>query len=127
MLKDMLIPLSVSATPQTFRGDGVFGRLYKVEYNPGTILTGAGLVLTCEGFMSQPLLTQANAGTSKRAWYPRDLAHGVEDGVALTGTAGGDRVMPMLQGIPTLVITSGWSSGVALVGALKLYYYEEED
>lgn len=124
-LEQILMPLSVSATPQTFTAGGVFGRLYKVEYKPGTILTGAGLVLTCEGFISQPLLTQATAGTSNRFWYPRDLVNAVADGAALTGTDGGDRELPVMQGIPTLIITAGWSSGAVLIGSMAIYYLRD--
>lgn len=97
----------------------IAGKLYAVEYHPGTTDTGATLALTCEGIASKPLLTKASAGTTNSWYYPRDLMHKVEDGTALTGTAGADRTMPILAGVPKLVVASG---GNAMSGAVVLHY-----
>ena len=88
-------------------GDGAVGKLYAVEYQPGTIDTGATVTLTCESDTSKPLLTKATAGTSNSWYYPRDLVHGVADGAALTGTSGGDRALPIMHGKPKVTIASG--------------------
>ena len=100
----------------------IFGRLYAVEYRPGTIDTGATVTITCEGKGSKPLLAKANAGTANSWYYPRDLVHAVSDGAALTGTSGGDREMPILDGIPKVVIASGANSKT---GYVTLYYLED--
>jgi len=97
----------------------VFGKLYAIEYRPGTIATGATLTITCEGYASKPLLTKATAGTSDSWYYPRDLVHAVADGAALTGTSGGDRCLPILNGIPRAVIADG---GNSKAGTVVLYY-----
>lgn len=102
-------------------GKVVYGKLYAVEYQPGTTDTGATIVLTCEGIGSKPLLTKASAGTAITWFYPRDLVHAVADGAALTGTAGGDRALPILAGVLKVAVTSGGNvkSGKVIV------YFEE--
>lgn len=100
----------------------IFGKLYAIEYRPGTIDTGATLVVTCEGLGSKPLLTKASAGTANSWYYPRDLVHAVADGAALTGTSGGDRCLPILNGTPKATIASGANSKT---GYVTLYYLED--
>jgi len=97
----------------------VLGKLYAIEYRPGTIDTGATVTVTCESASSKPLLTKATAGTSNAWFYPRDIVHAVADGAALTGTAGGDRDMPILAGNLKVTIASG---GNSKVGSLIVYY-----
>lgn len=99
----------------------VIGKLYAILYVPGTIDTGATLTVTCTDFnaAAKPLLTKASAGTSNTWYYPRDLVHAVADGSALTGTSGGDRALPVLNGIPKAVIASGDNSKT---GYCVLYY-----
>lgn len=105
----------------TVNGSVILGKLFAIEYRPGTIDTGATVTVTCEADSSKPLLTKATAGTSNLWFYPRDLAHAVTNGAALTGTAGGDRVMPILHGVPRVVIASG---GDTLTGSVIIYYEE---
>ncbi len=100
----------------------IFGRLYAIEYRPGTIDTGATVTVTCEGASTKALLTKANAGTADTFYYPRDLVHAVADGAALTGTSGGDRCLPVLNGTPKVVIASGANSKT---GYVTLYYLED--
>jgi hypothetical protein len=101
-------------------GRAIIGKLVAISYRPGTIATGATLTVTCEdGVYSKPLLTLANAGTSNLTQYPRDLMNAVADGSALTGTAGGDRTQPIMNGAPKVVIASGGSGGV---GSVIVYY-----
>lgn len=98
-----------------------FGKLYAVEYRPGTIDTGATVTLTCEAGGTKPLLTKATAGTAIAWFYPRDLVHGVADGAALTGTAGGDRVPPICHGRLKVAIASG---GATASGSV-IFYLDE--
>jgi hypothetical protein len=97
---------------------GVNGKLYAIEYLPGTLDTGATVTVTC-GDTNKALLTKASAGTSNVMFYPRDLVHGVADGAALTGTSGGDRALPVLFGRVKVVIASG---GNVATGRVVIYY-----
>ena len=97
----------------------ILGKLYAIEYRPGTIATGATITATCEGGGSKPLLTKATAGTANSWYYPRDLVHAVADGAALTGTSGGDRCKPILSGRVRVVVAAGGNGGV---GTVEIYY-----
>lgn len=100
----------------------VMGKLYAIEYQPGTIDTGATVTVTCEnGVTSHALLTKASAGTANTIYYPRDLVHAVADGAALTGTSGGDRALPVLAGRIKCVIASG---AATKTGKLIVYFEE---
>jgi len=103
----------------TALGRVVCGKLYAIEYQPGTTDTGATITLTVETDVTKPLLTKASAGTSNSWYYPRDLVHAVADGAALTGTAGGDRTMPIFNGTPKVAVASG---GNAKSGKVVFYY-----
>lgn len=98
------------------------GLLYAVEWKVGTLAAGVDAVLTVqttESGVVTTLLTLTNADAS--GWYyVRALAHS-EAGAALTGAAGGDRVLPVINGILQLAITSG---GNAKVGGAIVYYCE---
>lgn len=99
----------------------IFGELYAIKYVPGTIDTGATVTISCvagDG-SAKPLLTKASAGTSNLWFYPRDLVHAAADGAALTGTAGGDRAEPILDGQIKVVIASG---GAVKAGSVTVYY-----
>ena len=102
-------------------GRAVLGKLFAIEYRPHDIETGATVTVTCEAAGSKPLLTLALAGTSNVWYYPRDIVHAVANGAALTGTAGGDRALPILAGTPKVVVASG---GNTLTGSLIIYYIE---
>ncbi len=97
----------------------VLGKLYAILYKPGTIATGATITVTCQGVFAKPLLAKATAGTTDTMYYPRDIPHAVTDGAALTATAGGDRVLPLINGVPRLVVASG---GNVTTGQVILYY-----
>lgn len=123
-MKKMVFAITTDGSGDaTVNGErAIIGKLYAVEYQPGTIATGATLTVTCEnGVYSKPLLTKANAGVSNTLFYPRDLVHAVADGAALTGTAGGDREKPVLSGKPRVVIASG---GATASGKAILYFEE---
>lgn len=98
---------------------GVLGVVTGVLYIPGSTDTGATITLTCEGPFTKPILTKASAGTANSLYYPRDLVHAVADGAALTGTAGGDRTAPLVDGRLKLVVASG---GNAKSGSVIVYW-----
>ena len=123
-MKDIVMKLTtVAATGAvTVRSEAVTGKLYAILYVPGTLDTGAGIVVTCEGMQgtSKPLLTKTSLGVSPLWFYPRDIEHKVEDGGVLTGTTGGDRTEPILAGNVQAVIASG--GGTSLTGYCVIYY-----
>jgi hypothetical protein len=106
----------------TVYSPAVFGKLYAVKYLPGSLATGTDLTVTNEGDNSKPILTKADAGTSVVWFYPRDLVHGVADGAALTGTSGGDRVLPVCDGKFKVVLAQG---GGATTDGKMTFYIEE--
>lgn len=122
-MRKMILSWTTDASGDaTADGFACLGKLYAVEYQPAAT-SNATLTLTCTewGGSSKPLLTKATAGASNVWFYPRDIPHGTEDGAVLTATAGGDRVMPILSGIPHLVVASG---GNALAGKMILYWLD---
>ena len=119
MRKQRLAYTTNASGAATVKGSAVFGKLYGILYIPGTTDTGATVTVTCEGDASHTLLVKATAGTSNLWFYPRELMHNPSDGAALTGSAGGDRALPVLDGYPQVVIASG---GNTLSGAVVVYY-----
>jgi hypothetical protein len=115
-----ILPYTTStAGAASVTGKFVTGKLFAILYAPGDTDTGATVTVTCEGEGSKALLTKATAGTANVWFYPRDLQHGVADGAALTGTAGGDRALPILDGAPKVVIASG---GATKTGKVIVYF-----
>lgn len=96
-------------------------RIYAVEFVLGTLTSGAVDVTLSDtsapGGVSKTLLTLTNAAANA-VYYLRLLAHG-ETGAALTGTAGGDRVMPLVTGRLQVVVAQG---GNVLTGSLHVWY-----
>ncbi|MEM5773571.1 MAG: hypothetical protein AAGU05_01115, partial [Anaerolineaceae bacterium] len=85
----------------------VLGLLYAVQAIDGDFADGVDLTLTCEHKdLSSTLLVKANFDADGM-YYPRALVNGTEDGAALTGTAGGDRALPIVSGVPKLSIAAG--------------------
>ena len=100
----------------------ILGIIYALEYQPTSIATGATVTITVEsGATTYPVLTKASAGTTNTIYYPRQLVNAVSDGAALVGTSGGDRVCPVVNGKPKVVIASG---GDTKVGKVILYFEE---
>ena len=99
----------------------VFGKLYALLYDRGDMATGTDLVLTTDRYdvPVATLFTKANMGTADLYFYPRTLMHKDTDGAALTGTAGGDRVMPVIAGRLKLTVDEG---GSETSGALIVIY-----
>ena len=97
------------------------GRLFAVQWIGGDLADGVDAVISTQGHAaSQTLVTLTNANDDK-LYYPRHLVQG-EDGADLTGTQGGDRTMPLMCGVPRLVVSSG---GATKTGGCILFYFED--
>jgi len=98
----------------------ILARLYAVEWIDGTFDDGVDGTLSfvqSESEVDTTLLTLTDANSD--AWYyPRALVHDAS-GTALTGTAGGDRTLPVINGTLKLVIAQG---GNAKTGGCIVYY-----
>jgi len=80
----------------------IYGKLYAAQLIDGGAADGVDITLTCEhGDLSIPLLTKADFNTDQVA-YPRIPTAAVADGSALT-----DYAMPLIAGIPKMVIAQG--------------------
>ena len=99
----------------------VIGLLYAIRWVDGTFANGVDAVISTQGHeASVTLLTLTNADDD--AWYyPRDVVHS-EAGAALLGTNGGDRALPLMVGVPRMVVSNG---GSTLTGGCILYYVED--
>ena len=101
----------------------VFGLLYAVQWVDGTLADNNTAVLSSinsEG--AETLLTLgAGEGDADVKYYPRALTCD-NAATALTGTAGGDRVCPLVWGQLQLVIASG---GTSTLGGCICYVVED--
>jgi hypothetical protein len=98
----------------------VTGKLHAVEWIDGDLADGVNAVLSVVRDDTAPdytLLTLTDANNDA-VYYPRVIIHS-EAGAALTGTSGGDRAMPIINGQLQLAITSG---GDAKTGGAIVYY-----
>lgn len=96
------------------------GRLYAVDMIDGTLEDGVDAtlsVINSPSGVDRNVLVFANFNSDQTV-YPRTLLHGDGDGAALTGTAGGDRDMPLVNGTLKLTIASG---GATKTGGLIAY------
>lgn len=129
MMKKQYFPITTSAGgAATVYADGkaalnqpILGELCGIAYIAGTIDTGATVTLTSESGTAgtHTLWSKATIGTSNLFIHPRELAHNPADGAALTGTAGGDRVEPIIDGSLKVVVSAG---GNATSGGVIVYY-----
>lgn len=72
-----------SGDATVYLGSKIRGYLVALKYSPGTLDTGADLVITGET-SGVPILTKSNAGTSDVWYYPRALPNAIADGAAGT-------------------------------------------
>lgn len=126
-IKDYRINVTVNADGDGtgYSESGVFGLLYKVQWISGDLADNNTSVLTCDNSSQsdETLLTLgAGEGDTDLVYYPRALACDAA-GTALTGTAGGDRVMPLVLGTLKLVIAAG---GVSKTGGCIVYVMESD-
>ena len=100
----------------------VMGRLYAIVWEVGTFDAGVDVAFSTilHDALDTNLLTLTDANADG-TYYPRALVHN-NAGTALTGTAGGDRDLPLFVGVPRMAVTSG---GNAKAGAAYLYYFED--
>lgn len=98
----------------------IFGLLYAIEWIDGTFDNGVDAVISVQSTESGTALTLATLTNADddAMYYPRHLQHS-EAGAALTGTAGGDRTRPVLNGTLRLVVSSG---GNVKTGGCIVYY-----
>ena len=102
----------------------VFGLLYAVQWIDGTLADNNTAVLSTintEG-AATVLTLGAGEGDADVVYYPRALACDAA-ATALTGTAGGDRVCPLVWGTLQLVIASG---GTSTSGGCICYVMESD-
>lgn len=97
----------------------VYGYLDRVTWKVGDLAVGVDAVLSITNTpvgVDETLLTLTNADANA-VYYPRALVHDAA-GAALTGTAGGDRVRPLICGTLSLAISSG---GATKTGGAIVY------
>lgn len=124
-MKRIRVTLNTTDTggDSTTYGPAIFGKLYAVKLQSVAFDTAGQVVITAEADGdSKPLLTASITGTAAAWFYPRDLVHAVANGAALTGTSGGDRAMPIVEGRLKFVVSAG---GASSVGAVAILYIEE--
>jgi len=98
----------------------VFGRLYAVRWIDGDFADGVDAVISTQGHeASATLLTLTDANVDK-TYYPGETIHS-NAGAALTVTTGSDVRLPIMVGVPRLVVASG---GDEKTGGCILFYYE---
>ena len=92
------------------------GFLVCLRYNPGTIATGADLVITGET-SGIPILTKADAGTSVVFYYPRALLNAVADGAESTNAS---EFIPIKNERIKVVVSGGGNGGAGSIEATLL-------
>ena len=90
------------------------GKVHAIKYEPGTIATGAGIVITGET-SGVPIITKADMGTSTVWLYPRRIPHKVDDGSVFTDVA--EEVQAFNERIK-LALASG---GNSKTGSMTIY------
>ena len=98
----------------------VFGRLFAIRYVDTSFATGADLVISTQGHEASATLLTITDGNATATYYPREAVHS-NAGAALTLTTGSDAEMPLMAGVPRMVVATGGNGGV---GGVILFYYE---
>jgi hypothetical protein len=98
----------------------ILGQLYQVKWIDGDLADGVDATLYAVGSIIDQTLTTLTDANSDAIYKPRDLQHS-EAGAALTGTAGGDRDLPIIDGQLKLVIADG---GDTKTGGCIVYWIE---
>ena len=111
-LKEMVIPFTTDTNQDAVvYGDrSVFAKVFAICYDRGDVVTGADIDVTAVNgsLVVENVLETTNIGTSDLIIYPRRLVQNNAGG-ALTGTAGGDREMYLLNGLPRVTVDEGGS------------------
>jgi hypothetical protein len=112
------ITTSSGGAATVYFGERICGRVVAIKYVPGTIDTGAGLVISGET-SGVAILTKASAGTST-VWYrPFAAGNKVADGAASTIS---EAPVFVHEERIKLVVASG---GDTLTGTMTIYTEEE--
>ena len=99
----------------------VLGRLYAIHVDASNLdATGDVTISTQNHDAAATLLTLTN-NNSTADYYPRELVHD-DTGTALTGTSGGDRELPLMVGVPRMVVAQG---GASKAVSCILFYFED--
>lgn len=101
---------------QPGQNNGMNGFLVCLKYEPGSIATGADLVITGEN-SGIPIMTISNAGTSNVFWYPRALLNAVADGAASTNSS---EFIPIKNERIKVVIAQGGNGGIGSIEAIVM-------
>lgn len=89
------------------------GFLVCLKYTPGTIATGADLVITGET-SGIPIMSKSDAGTSAVFYYPRALLNEVADGAE---GSGGSEFIPIKEERIKVVVAQGGNAGSGSIEA----------
>lgn len=92
------------------------GFLVLLIYTPGTIATGADLVITSEE-RQIPIMSKADAGTSKAFYYPRALLNAVSDG---SQSDFGSEFIPIKDERIKVVVAQGGNGGAGSIEVLLM-------
>ena len=106
-----------SGAATVYLGSSIRGRVVAIKYAPGTIATGATLVISGD-VTGVAVLTKANAGTSTVWYYPLAAANKVADGSA---SALSEVPVHLYFERAKVVVSSG---GDTKTGAITLYTEE---
>ena len=123
-LKDMRIAFETDGSGDSvdYGEKTINGKLLAVMYDYGDALTGMDVVMTTDRVdVVENFFAKDNMGVADAVFYPRHLVHSNTTGGALTGTAGGDRVLGLLIGRPKITVSNG---GSVNTGAFILIYEE---
>lgn len=123
-LKDMRITFETDSSGDSVDyGDRpISGKLLAVMYDYGDALTGMDVVMTTDiADVVENFFAKDNMGVADAIFYPRHIVHSNTTGGALTGTAGGDRILGLLIGRPKITVSNG---GSVNTGAFILIYEE---
>ena len=99
----------------------VLGRLFAVRWIDGDFANGVDAVISVQGHEASATLLTLTDADNDATYYPRVQVHG-NTGTGLTLTTGSDAEMPLMAGVPRLVVSSG---GNAKTGGCILFYYED--
>lgn len=98
-------------------GQNIRGYIVALYYRPGTLDTGADVVVTVTG-TGAPVLTKSNLGTGNSWLYPRALPTNANAATGPLGTVPSERI-PIIDDTVTFALTSG---GNTLTGAVDLIW-----
>ena len=99
----------------------VLGRLFAIYVDASDADATTDTTISMQNHdAAATLLTLAN-DNSAATYYPRALLHDAA-GAALTGTSGGDRELPLMVGVPRVVVAQG---GAASAFNCTLFYFED--